>query len=375
MNGPNHSQLTGQAVAEVADGVPQHTGGHENLPRTARAASMARRPMVDSVVHGIRSAIGAWVTLLIMVVFLGSTESTFLTVANWKNVLISNSPLFIAAAGMTVVMISGGFDLSIGSVMAVAGLAAYRILDAGLPAGLAIVLVLILGFVIGAVINGILIGFLGANFIMVTLGSMTLLYGLVDVSSNGATETITSHTLGDLGLGQIAGIPTPVIIMVVVLVVTAFTLRFTSFGRTIFAVGGNREAARLAGIRVSLVVMLVYGIAGLCGAMAGLVEAGRLASADPTAGSTLALTSGAAALLGGTTISGGVGTVQGTVAGVLVISVLGNGVNLLGVSNFWQQVVTGGVLLGAVIMSRLQKGSGRIQLLTVLRGSAKKERR
>lgn len=307
-------------------------------------------------VHGrVRNFLGAAIALAILVILLTATESTFLTAGNLKNLLVTNSSLFIVSTGMTFVMISAGFDLSIGAMMAVAEELLYLLVHAGVPGVPAILIVLAIGFVAGALVNGVMIGALGINFFVVTLGTMTLAYGLVDVVSNGASQVITSNALSTIGNSSVAGIPIPIIIMVGVVALGGFVLRWTSFGRAVYGVGGNREAARLVGIGVPVVLMAVYGIAGLCGALAGVVEASRLASSTPTAGSTIALISGAAVLLGGTSLFGGVGGMSGTVLGVLVIAVLGNGVNLLGVSNYWQDVVTGAVLLGAILLDRLQK--------------------
>ncbi|MHB8246642.1 MAG: ABC transporter permease [Acidimicrobiales bacterium] len=305
--------------------------------------------------HGwMRGFLGAGIVLVVLVVVLASTESTFLTAGNLKNVLVTNSPLFVVAVGMTFVMISSGFDLSIGAMMAVSEVLLWEFLQLGIPSIAAIVLVLIAGFVIGALVNGVLVGVFGVNFFVATLGSMTLFYGIVDVVTNGSTEIVSSHTLTSIGYGNILGAPVPIVIVVVALLAGGFVLRWTSFGRTVYGVGGNREAARLAGISTPWVVMAVYGISGLCGAIAGVIDAGRLGAASPTDGSSIALIGGAAVLLGGTSLFGGVGGLAGTVVGVLVIGVLGNGVNLLGVSNYWQDVVTGGVLIGAILLARYQ---------------------
>jgi ribose transport system permease protein len=305
--------------------------------------------------HGLVSGfLGAAIVLVLLVVLITSTESSFLTSGNLKNVLIANSPLFVVAVGMTFVMISSGFDLSIGAMMAVSEVLLWEFLQLGVPPVVAIALVLVAGFLIGALVNGALVGVFGVNFFVATLGSMTLFYGIVDVVTNGTTEIVSSHTLSSIGYGDVLGVPVPIAIVLVALLVGGFVLRWTSFGRTVYAVGGNREAARLAGISTRWVVMAVYGIAGLCGAVAGVLDAGRLGAASPTDGSSIALISGAAVLLGGTSLFGGVGGLAGTIVGVLVIAVLGNGVNLLGVSNYWQGVVTGGVLIGAILLARYQ---------------------
>jgi ribose transport system permease protein len=344
--------MTEQASAPVAPAMIDEPIGEFGMPPNRFRAPIG----VARWTHQrIRGYLGASIALVILVVLLTATESTFLTGGNLKNVLVTNSPLFIVSVGMTFVMISAGFDLSIGAMMALSEEILYELVHAGVPAVVAIVIVLAAGFAIGAMLNGVLIGVFGVNFFVATLGTMTLFYGIVDVVTNGASETITNSTLSSFGNGTLWGIPMPVVILVISIAVGAFVLRWTHYGRAVFGVGGNREAARLAGIPTRMVTVSVYGIAGLCGALAGVVNASRLAAATPTDGTTIALIAGAAVLLGGTSLFGGVGGLAGTVVGVLVIGVLGNGVNLLGVSDFWQNVVTGAVLIGAILLDRLQK--------------------
>jgi ribose transport system permease protein len=192
----------------------------------------------------------------------------------------------------------------------------------------------------------------------VTLGMMSLIGGAVDVITNGETESINSPGFFyNIGNADILGVPVPIWICLLVLVIAALILNHTSFGRAVYAVGGNVEAARLAGINVTFVFVLVYAISGLGAALAGVVDASRLSSAAPSSGSTLTLTAAAAVLLGGTSFFGGIGGVAGTVVGVLLIAVLQNGLGLMGVSAFWQGVVTGAVLIAAVALDRLQTRS------------------
>lgn len=339
------------ATSETAEllGKDEPASTPPDHPRRIRVGAMARQ------IHGwVRGYLGATIVLVVLVALLTGTESSFLTTGNLKNVLITNSPLFVVAVGMTFVMISRGFDLSIGAMMAASEVLLWEFLQLGIAPVLAIVLVLVAGFLIGALVNGVLVGVCGVNFFVATLGSMTLFYGIVDVVTNGTTEVITAHTISSVGYGSILGVPVPLAFVIVILVLGAFVLRWTAFGRTVYGVGGNREAAHLAGISTPLIVAAVYGIAGFCGALAGVIDAGRFGAASPTDGSSIALISGAAVLLGGTSLFGGVGGLAGTVVGVLVIGVLGNGVNLLGVSNYWQGVVTGSVLIGAVLLARFQ---------------------
>jgi ribose transport system permease protein len=303
-----------------------------------------RRPAVKSV--------GAWLALAVLIVALGGTHHEFFSAGNIRNVLGTNASLLIVSAGMTVVVISGGIDLSVGAIMAVAQLL-FQALH-GVPGWLAIVIVLAAGFTIGALVNGVLIGIAKLNFFVVTLASMTFGYGVVDVLTNGSTTTLTSPLLLALGNDLVLGIPMPAVIFVGLLAVLAIVLRRTTLGRAIYSVGGNPEAARLAGIPIPAVTVVVYGISGLCGALGGVIEAGRFMAATPTTGSTIALTSVAAVLLGGTSLKGGTGSLAGTVAGVLVIGVLANGVNLLGINSYWQGVVTGLVLVAAVALDRFR---------------------
>ncbi len=307
------------------------------------------------VYHRTRVYAGALTALIVLCAYLTATQPFFLTKANVFNILTGNADLMLVSIGLTFVVLSAGFDLSVGAMAAAAGLAVYEALQAGLPAGLAVVVALALGAVVGGAVNGTLIGKFRLNFFVVTLGMMSLIAGAVDVITNGETETITSSSFfAGIGNSDVAGVPVPIWICLAVLIVAALVLNHTSFGRAVYAVGGNREAARLAGINVTLVLVLVYAIAGLGAALAGVVDASRLSSAAPSSGDALTLTAAAAVLLGGTSFFGGIGGVAGTLVGVLLIAVLQNGLGLMGVSAFWQGVVTGAVLIAAVALDRLQ---------------------
>lgn len=295
---------------------------------------------------------GAWAALAVLIIALGATHHAFFSAGNIRNVLGTNASLLVVAAGMTIVVIGGGIDLSVGAMMAVAQL----LLEGmqGLPGWLAVLIVLIAGFMLGALVNGVLIGVAKLNFFVVTLASMTFGYGLVDVLTNGSTTILTAPLLLQLGNSLVLGIPMPAVIFVVLLILLQAMMSRTTLGRAVYSVGGNAEAARLAGIPVAAVTVAVYGISGLCAALGGVIEAGRFMAATPTTGSTIALTAVAAVLLGGTSLTGGSGTLLGTLAGVLVIGVLGNGVDLLGISAYWQDVVSGLVLVAAVALDRFR---------------------
>lgn len=314
--------------------------------------------------RGVKDYVGALAALVVIVVIIATVQGGFLSVANLQNVFQTNAPLFLISIGMTFVVISGGFDLSVGSMMALSEeLLLLFINHAHMNAGLAVVLTVLICGLLGALLNGVGIGIFKLNFFVTTLGTMILLQGVVLVASNGVTNIVSSSWLQALGNNTVGIVPVPVLICIGLLILAWIVLSFTAFGRSIYCVGGNPEAARMSGISVPWTLLVVYGVSGMCGALAGVVDAGRLAAATPTAGSTIALTSAAAVLLGGASLAGGVGKLAGTTIGVLVLAVLGNGVNLFGVSAYWQDVITGAVLLIAILLDRANK-SGLLSRLS-----------
>lgn len=342
----------------VDEGVAPEPPGDAGAGAPAVARQQALAPVAGSarwVYRRTRTYAGALTVLILMCVYLTATQPFFLTKGNIFNVLAGNADLLLISVGLTFVVLSAGFDLSVGAIAAAAGLVVYEVLQIGLPGWVAVLAGIALGAVFGGVVNGLLIGKFKLNFFVITLGTMTLVFGLVDVITNGQTETISSpgFFLG-IGNNNLAGVPIPIWICLAVVILAALVLNHTPFGRAVYAVGGNAEAARLAGINVTLALFLIYAVAGFAAALAGVVDASRLSSVAPTAGTTLTLTAAAAVLLGGTSFFGGIGGVAGTVVGVLLISVLQNGLGLMGVSAFWQNVVTGSVLIAAVALDRLQ---------------------
>lgn len=338
------------ASPDVTSSSPDPTGSDEVAPSAIRSR---RR----SWLAGVRMPpyTGPLLALVALCTFLAANQPFFATTGNILNVLTTNSPLIIVAVGMTVAMISGGFDLSIGAVVAATGMALHLLLDTGLPAGVAVLVAVGIGMVFGAAVNGMLIAGLELNFFVVTLGTMTALAGVVYVVSDGQTFVIREDLIQVIGFGRILGLPTPVVISVVVAVSCGLMLALTPLGRNIHAIGGSKEAARLSGIRVSLLTATVYGVSAGAGAVAGVVQVGLTSAASPTVGTSLALTAGAGVLLGGTSFSGGVGTISGTIVGVLLIATLQNGLGLFGIASYWQQVVTGIVLILAVALDRLHR--------------------
>jgi ribose/xylose/arabinose/galactoside ABC-type transport system permease subunit len=310
--------------------------------------------------------VGAWaassryVAVLVLLagiwIFFALTEGKFLTTANVENLFTSVSILWVVSMGMTFVVLTGGIDLSVGAIVALSGLVLSKLFnDVGTPALLAIVLTLAVGALIGGGVNGTLIGKAGLSFFVVTLGTASLYQGSVSIWSGTKTTYIDSKLVDDIGFGTILGIPTPIWIMAAVFLIAFVVLRWTYFGRDVYAVGGNADAARLSGINVTRTLVAVYAIVGLCAALGGVIQAGRLGASSPIVGADIPLAAAAGVLLGGTSFTGGVGGVTGTAVGVVFIGTLQNGLAIRGVSSFWQQVVTGAILVLAVGFDRIQQ--------------------
>jgi ribose transport system permease protein len=297
---------------------------------------------------------GVLAALLGTIAVLSWREPVFGTRANLVNILETNATLCVVAVGLTFVLIAGGFDLSVGSMVAIAAIAMGKLLVADVPAPVAILIVSLSGALVGSS-SGLMIAKGRLSFFVVTLAMASILRGLASLWSDGKTLTLYDYDwIRSFGSGRVGGIPWPVISALCVAVAGALILRYTGFGRMVYAVGGNAEAARIAGLNVSAVRILVYAIAGLLAAFASTIEVGRLASASPSQGIGIELTAGAAVLLGGTSFAGGSGSVVGTVVGVLFLGVVSNGLSVAGVSPFWQGIVSGGVLLAAAALDRLR---------------------
>ncbi len=290
--------------------------------------------------------------LIALFAFFAITQDGFFEVTNLRNLLTGASILWILSIAMTFVLISGGFDLSAGAILVLAGIFLSKVLSTGLEPIVAVVLTVLFGAVVGGVVNGILIGHLRLNFFVVTLASMTALTGVVNLWSQTKTEFVTTPLIGEIGMGEILSVPTPIWLMGATLIAGLYLQHRTFLGRDIFAVGGSAVAARLAGIRTGRTIVIVYAISGGAAALAGLIAVGRIGAASPQMDMALALNAAAAVMLGGTSLMGGSGGIGGTVFGVLFIGVLANGLSIAGVESFWQQVVTGVILILAVLGDR-----------------------
>ncbi|WP_280770639.1 ABC transporter permease [Salipaludibacillus daqingensis] len=294
--------------------------------------------------------------IFILLLFVASMVSdVFFTVTNLMNVLRQVSIVGIIAVGMTLVILTSGIDLSVGSVMAVTGAVAAGILTAGFPLPVVIVLTLVAGLVIGA-FNGVVIAKGNVPPFIATLAMMVIARGVTLVITGGSPTVISDATYRFIGGGRILGIPFPVILMLGIIAVMYWVLKNTTFGRNIYAVGGNEEAARLSGINVTKIKISVYALTGMFAAVSALIYTSRLMSAQPNAGQMLELDAIAAVIIGGTRLTGGKGGVIGTLIGALIMGVLDNILNLANVSPFYQDIAKGLVILVAVLLdSKLSK--------------------
>ncbi|MDX3748129.1 ABC transporter permease [Streptomyces sp. AK08-02] len=299
-----------------------------------------------------RSFRPALAVLCVLFVVLSLANADFRTVGNLENVAVSVSILWMIALGATFVQLTGGIDLSSGAVAALAGICLAKLLATTVPGPLVIALVILFGAAVGALANGILVGVLGLNVFVVTLASMTALTGIVSLWSDTQSVYVTSQTVTRLSSGRLLGAPVPVWLMLLTLAVFLFLQTRTYFGRDLYAVGGSPVAARLSGIRAPRTLVVVYALAGAMAALGGIIAVGRVGAAAPQPDNSLPLSAIAAVLLGGTALAGGAGGVGGTALGVLLIGVLQNGLSLSDVPTFWQQVVTGAVLVLAVLGDR-----------------------
>jgi ribose transport system permease protein len=290
--------------------------------------------------------------LILLLVALSVMSPDFLNTGNLLTVLRQVSINALIAFGMTFVILAGGIDLSVGAILAFTGVITAGVMASGHSALLAVGAGLGMGLLLG-VINGVLVSWGRVAPFIATLGTMTLIRGLTLSYTQGQPISVANSHFALLGDGYIAHlIPNPVVWMFIAFLLCAFLLRGTVFGRHVFALGGNEEAARLSGVRINAMKLGVYGLSGLLSAVAGIVLTSRLYSAQATAGSGYELDAIAAVVLGGTSLAGGRGWLFGTLVGALLIGFLNNGLNLLGVSSFYQQVVKGAVILIAVLLDR-----------------------
>lgn len=317
----------------------------------------------NGVVKYFKDNIGIIIALLAMFIFLTvfpTTRSTFLTPKNMFNILRQNASNLFLATGMTMVIILGGIDLSVGSVIALSGVvAAGCVVNFGLPEAVGFIAAVAVGAVVG-LFNGFIICKTDIPPFIVTLASMNITKGIALVLTGGAPIRCMTDAFKFPGAGYVGPVPTPVILMIVIFVIAAFMINKTQLGRHIYAVGGNVQAAKFSGISVQKVKFIVYAYTGVMAGIAGVVIASRLYSGQPTAGDGAEMDAIASVVVGGTSMSGGSGRIGGTLIGVLIIGVLNNGLNLMGVDSNFQYIVKGLVILLAVYVDFLRnKKAGR----------------
>ena len=292
--------------------------------------------------------------LLVIFVFATILSPSFLSVTNLFNVFKQITVAGIVGCGMTFVILTGGIDLSVGSILGLSGVLASGVLASTGNTAVAVAVSLTVGIACGAV-NGFFVSVCGIPPFISTLGMMTLLRGVILVYTKGSPIPIKSDAYKFFGKGSIAGIPVPVIILIIVFLLAHYILTQTSYGRSVYAVGGNREAARLSGIRVKTSEFLVYTLNGLMCGMAGLILTARLGSAQSTSGTGIEMDAIAAVILGGTSLSGGVGFVLPTVVGAMIMGIIDNILTLMNVNPHATNIVKGAVILIAVLVDKKVK--------------------
>ncbi len=302
--------------------------------------------------------LGTVVGLFALVVLLSFLSPHFLSVSNLLNVMEQTSINAVIAVGMTFVILSGGIDLSVGSVLALAGVVLASALRAGAVVPVAIGAGLGAGALCGLV-NGALITKGGLPAFIATLGMMSIARGGALVFTEGRPVSGFEAGFRGIATGRLLGIPSPVLITAVIYVVGHFLLTRTRFGRYVYAIGGNEEATRLSGISAGFHKTMVYVLSGVASGLAAVLLTARLNSAQPIAGFNYELDAIAATVIGGTSLSGGVGTLHGTLVGALIMGVLRNGLNLLGTSSFFQQIVIGVVIITAVLVDSMLKPASK----------------
>ncbi len=302
------------------------------------------------------SNLGVYLTLAILVVIFSLLSSNFLTAGNMINLFRQIAINGLIAIGMTMVITTGGIDLSVGSILGLTAMVSAYLMTSGVPPIIAILVCLALGALLGLV-NGFIIAQYKLQAFIVTLATMTTFRGLTYVISNGKpiSNISDSSIFGFIGKGDILGIPIPIFIFFIAFAIAFVVLNKTVFGRNVYATGGNETAAKLSGVDVKKTHIMVYVISGLLAALAGLILISRLNSAQPTLGDGYELDAVAAVVIGGTSLAGGRGRISGTLIGILILGVISNGLNIIGVSSFYQEIVKGLIILVAVFLDRKNK--------------------
>lgn len=296
---------------------------------------------------------GSFIALIFLVVVISIISPDFRTVNNFLSLLRQSAINGLIAFGMTCIILTGGIDLSVGSVLALTSIICAHTIKIGLPAPLSMLIALIFGIILGT-ISGLMVTKSRLQPFIATLITMTGYRGLTMILSGGRpiSRLGDNFLLNQIGKGSLIGIPIPVWILIIFFAIFLFVLKKTVLGRQIYATGSNSKAAELAGINTKNIKLIVYAVSGFMASLSGLILVSRLGSAQPTLGSGYELDAIAAVALGGTSMTGGRGKIMGTLIGILIIAVLNNGLNIIGVSSYYQDVVKALVIFLAVISDR-----------------------
>lgn len=353
--------MDGAATGAGGETVALASAGDDRSPAPSgySAARFAgRRAAVRARLSAAPSWLGVSIALALLVAVLSIKTDLFLTGVNLRNLLEGMSATLVVAIGTTLLIALGIADLSVGALMALSMMVLAGLMHGTLPVAVVLVATVAFASAVSALTTGVLVAWVRLNFFVVTLGALAAFQAAAQLPTQGATVSIADRhgfsTVEWIGSGTLLGLPTAPLIALAVVVFGGLLLNRTTFGQAARAIGGNETAARLAGIPVTRVKLLIFGLNGVAIGLAAVMFAGRSYSADPTIGASLALDVIAAVVLGGSSFIGGQATVVGTLLGVLFIAVLQNGLNLLGVSDLWQGVVTGIVLIVAVWFDRLR---------------------
>lgn len=315
----------------------------------------------NPIVGIVKNNVGILSVLVLLCVIVSIATSKFLKPNNLISVLRQISINAYIALGMTLIIILGHIDLSVGAIVAMSGtLTVGFIVTQGLPIPVAILLGILLGMAAG-MISGMIVTYFRVPAFIITMAMMNVCSGVAYVYSGGQATRINDDFFSAIGTGYLFNtIPLPVVYMIILIIVISFLLGKTKFGTYIYAIGGNREAARLSGVPIKKVEIAVFTISGVLSAFAGLVLCSRMYSGQPSVGNGYELDAIAACVLGGTSMSGGKGRISGTIFGAMVIGIISNGLNLIGVSSYWQLIVKGLIIACAVL---LDSQKGKISLL------------
>ena len=294
--------------------------------------------------------------LILMCIVLTIASDKFLTLTNLMTIIKQISIQSIVAIGMTMIIISGNIDLSVGSLVALCSVSGAMIMNKGLPMIAAVIASVIIGALVGFITGGVTAK-LKLHSFLVTLSLMTALRGLAQTMTNGRPVAGLPSAFGKIASASIGPVPLLVIYMIVLYAIFMYVMKYTAFGRSIYAVGSNQESARLSGINIEMVKTMVFVISGaLCG-IAGVLLTAKVRSGDPTCANAWEMDTIAGAIIGGTDMNGGEGKLGGTIIGLLFVGILANGMVLLGVSAYMQSVIKGLVIFMAVIINSIQKRS------------------